>query len=121
VEEIVVIGYWQRANNLIAGDKEGLVKKYRMLYQLFQQMFKKSNALSLRKFQLVYSKEPFHDRYWLGENDLLHVSNSINGAFESGELNISKESELNRFKIRPRIERRYQTGEKHDLIENAQR
>jgi hypothetical protein len=117
IEEIFIIGYWQRAKDLIEGERETFVKNYRLLYRLIEQMFRNSNLLVLKKFEVVFSNEPFHDRYWIGENDVLfHVSNSINGAFSSRELSIKKEGDLNLFKIKPRIERRYAKADKISLI-----
>ena len=110
IEHIVFIGSWNKAKSFIKDDKEALIKKYKLLYQLVKHNFKKSQHFKIKSFELVFSEQPFHDRYWaninIEENLIYHVSNSINGAFESGELRITLLDDIESLKIKPRIQER---------------
>jgi hypothetical protein len=116
IEELIIIGYWQRAKNFIQGDKNSLINKYKKIYELIKLNFKNSQLLNLKAFEIVFSKEPFHDRYWMGGDIIYHVSNSVNGAFESGELQISKLDHLGKMKHLIRLNKRYSVGEKIKLL-----
>ncbi len=112
IEEVFIVGYWRRAKNYINGDQISFEKKYRALYRLIKNTFKGVNCFKLNKFNIILSEEPFHDRYWLSlENDTIyHVSNSINGAFESGELKITVLDSIESIKIKPRVVGRLKKG-----------
>ncbi len=116
IHELTVIGYWKRAKNFITGDKSQLESKYNNLYRLIRQIFGTSQALKLLKVDIVLSQEPFHDRYWLGEGVAYHVSNSVNGMFESNELTISKVDDTGKIKLVSRIDSRLRSGERISLI-----
>ncbi|HLY69178.1 MAG TPA: hypothetical protein VKR53_05585 [Puia sp.] len=117
IEEIVIIGYWRRARDVIQGDQQTLTDNYKQIYKLIRKTFEKSRLLILKKFELIFSNEPFHDRYWIGNEDIIfQVSNSIGGAFGSGELSIKKEEGVNLIKIKSRVERRLSNGQNYDLM-----
>jgi hypothetical protein len=116
IESMAILGYWNRAKNFIHGDKTQLVNKYKLIYKLIAQTFNNSNLLNIKKLEIVMSKEPMHDRYWLGGDVIYSVSNSINGMFESGELFITEETTSNKFKLQARIQRRYENGDKFNLM-----
>lgn len=116
IEEIIIIGYWQKARKFIKGDRSKLEQKYQLLYKLIKYTFNNTQVLNIKKFELVLSKEPMHDRYWIGDDIMYSVSNSINGIFESRELRIIKEDYLSRIKLQARFERRYKNGDRISLI-----
>jgi hypothetical protein len=120
IEELTIIGNWQIAKKFVDGDKELFYTKYKLLLKMFKRIFKNSTYFKLKKFEIIFSKQHFHDRYWLSDEEsnstIYHVSNSINGIFESGELRIIPTEDLDIFKINPKISSRIELGEKLNLI-----
>ncbi len=118
VEEINILGSWRKAKNKINGDKTELIKKYEALYQNIKSMFLNSSLFRLKKFNVCFSEQVFHDRYWLncsGET-IYHVSNSISGIYSSHELTVVPLKDLEVFKIKPRILERLTNSEINTVI-----
>jgi hypothetical protein len=119
ISSIQIIGNWHKAKNFIKVSQEDMILKYKSLYKLIKTNFKNSQIFKLKIFDLILSKTPFHDRYWLGGADqsvLYHISNSINGAFESGELTISPIIGNEFIKIKNKVLDRLNNNEKISLI-----
>jgi len=114
IEHINIVGYWQRAKSQSAVSQTDYIANYRVLYQVIYRMLGKRQVAKLKTFQLINSRESFHDRYWQGEQEVYYLSNSINGAYESRELTIRREDKLNKLKLVPKFNRRA-SGDVFDL------
>lgn len=119
VEEINILGNWRKAKSKIEGDQSDLIKKYKALYKSIQSSFVKSSLFHLKHFNICFSNQVFHDRYWLNcAGDIIyHVSNSISGIYASRELTVVPLKDLEVFKIKPRILDRLNNSEDHSLNE----
>lgn len=121
VKKVQIIGFWRKAKNFIKGDKQQMFLKYEKLYEILVHNIKNSQHYKLKEFEIILSNSPFHDRYWMGiegdkENIIYRISNSINGAFESGELSITPLDEKEQYKIKHQIIKRIEEGEKRNFV-----
>ena len=118
IEEINLLGNWRKIKSG-DGNKTTLVDKYKVIYKFIKKTFDGSTLLKLKAFNICFTEQPFHDRYWLdGENQniVYHISNSVSGIFKSSELKIDPLSELEVFKVQPKIQKRLDDSEKQNLI-----
>ena len=71
-------------------------------------------------FRIRFSKDIFHDRYWLGkskQSDILEISTSISGLVENNELNISSITDQSeKAKIKSRIEKLWDNSQATEVI-----
>ncbi len=117
LEELVIVGYWSKGKNFVQGDKKAFLSRYEKVAKVLNQTFGESSQFrGLTKFEVVFSNELFHDRYWFGNGIIYHVSNSVNGSFESSEFTINPMDELAGRKLSDRLEKRVREGESHNLV-----
>ncbi|MGP8213927.1 MAG: hypothetical protein ACLQQ4_00045 [Bacteroidia bacterium] len=70
IEKIVIVGNWRSIKTLVGDNKDALVKKYKALYTLIKNNLKSLPTYKLNRFDIIFSNEPFHDRYWIStENE----------------------------------------------------
>jgi len=120
VESLSIVGKWSRAGNIMESGRENFVDNYHLLAGLVKAAFKNSSIFKLKKFELIFSQSPMHDRYWMGtpeESPVVYaVSSSISGVYENRELSIALQDEMASFKIARLITNRLTKGEKTDLM-----
>lgn len=91
IKEIRLLGYRKNFKKFIdSGTFDEILENYKVL-------FKEMSNFNIERVALRFSKQPFHDRYWVGlENDksqIFRITNSISGLVESGELGVTNVSE----------------------------
>ncbi len=116
LEELQIVGHWAKAKKFMDGDKDTFLTRYRMVGAIINQTFKGTTHIQgLKKFEIVLSNGPFHDRYWFGNGIGYHVSNSVNGSFESKEFTIAPLDQQALMKLVATITKRIGDGESHKL------
>lgn len=116
IKEIEILGCWKRYKKVHKGEKENFINGYKSLNELINKTFDVTKGNKLEKLELVFSEELFHDRYWIGQDVIYSVTNSISGAFDSKELKFSKEDDLSKLKVRAKYDRRYSKAGEENLV-----
>ncbi|MBL7893859.1 MAG: hypothetical protein JNK50_01105 [Bacteroidia bacterium] len=119
IEELNILGSWRKASSLSDGSQEKFIEGYKAIYKALKATFTNSSYLKLKTFNICFSKQPFHDRYVLNgkdENVIYSVSNSINGIIQSTELMVLPLTQIDIFKIRPKVLQRFEESDKYNLI-----
>ncbi len=117
IEELNILGSWRKVSS--EGGQEKYIESYKAIYKALRATFNNSSYLKLKSFNICFSKQPFHDRYILNgadENIIYNVSNSINGIVHSEELIVMPLTQIDIFKIRPKVLQRLDESEKHSLL-----
>jgi len=106
------------------GDKRRFEKffgiKYDNIIILYKQLFQKLNFGNINEINLLLTSS-FHDRYWISDPEsnsvtIFKISNSINGMFESKEINVSLTEETNKAKTLITIKKRIENSEKIKIL-----
>ncbi|NLU92305.1 hypothetical protein [Chitinophaga sp. Ak27] len=63
LREITLVGNWGRANSYVEGSQTDFERRYQMLAALIQGTFKSWPDKQLDRFEMVFTKGSFHDRY----------------------------------------------------------
>ncbi len=112
IEEILFLGHSVKVKRMYGTPQEEITKSHTAIFKQF-------DRFSLKKVSIKFSKEPFHDRYWIGlreSDEAYFVTNSISGLVESYELSLASVEGIEKTKIVSRILKRWQEGGEEHII-----
>jgi hypothetical protein len=108
IQELQLICNWGKTKKFCNNDKQVLISRYK---SLFNDINKNITQVGKQiKVRIYFCHTPFHDRYWFGKNNdmdiVYHISNSINGIFENGEVIFTPVLGNNNYQERMKLDRR---------------
>lgn len=97
ISSLKLLGYWGRANKIINDQKEQYFENVKINIENLTRQNNFETYLPSNTIQLIQAPVEFHSRLWLGfknmdgkkivdEDKIFFVSNSINGIFNTGEV-----------------------------------
>lgn len=108
IQELKLLCNWGKTKKFCNSDKQILISRYKSLFNDINKNI--LQAEKQIKVSIFFCQSPFHDRYWFGKNNdkdlVYHISNSINGIFDNGEVIFTPVGGNNNYQERMKLDRR---------------